>query len=113
MRAGAACALSGVVAALIFAVPAHADFGDVDTDFAGALHDHGIYGARDYNAWIGKLTCKRLSNGVDHDAFESAAFVGKNIKGANPQQAWQFVGAALSTYCPEKLIVLEQAGVTR
>lgn len=34
-----------------------------------------------------------LSGDVDHDAYESAAFVGKNIKGADSQQAWQFVGA--------------------
>lgn len=110
MRTAAACVVSGVSAAILFAVPAHAD---VDTDFAGRLHGYGIYGARDYNAWIGKLTCKRLTNDVDRDAFESAAFVGKNVKGADSQQAWQFVGAALSTYCPDKLIVLEQAGVTR
>ncbi|WP_409435695.1 DUF732 domain-containing protein [Mycobacterium sp. SMC-14] len=110
MRFGAAYALAGVSAAILFAVPAHAD---VDTDFAGRLHGYGIYGPRDYNAWLGKLTCKRLTNDVDHDAFESAAFVGKNIKGADSQQAWQFVGTALSTYCPDKLIVLEQAGGTR
>lgn len=110
MRTAAACVVAGVSAAILFAVPAHAD---VDTDFASRLHGYGIYGARDYNAWIGKLTCKRLTNDVDHDAFESAAFVGKNVKGADSQQAWQFVGAALSTYCPDKLIVLEQAGVTR
>lgn len=110
MRFGTAYALAGVSAAMVFAVPAHAD---VDTDFAGRLHGYGIYGPRDYNAWLGKLTCKRLANNVDHDAFESVAFVGKNIKGADSHQAWQFVGAALSTYCPDKLIVLEQAGVNR
>lgn len=110
MRAAVVCALSPVSAALLLSVPAHAD---VDTEFAGRLHGYGIYGARDYNAWIGKLTCKRLTNGVDHDAFESAAFVGKNIKDADSGQSWQFVGAALSTYCPDKLIVLEQAGGIR
>ncbi|ORV50297.1 hypothetical protein AWC02_04670 [Mycolicibacter engbaekii] len=103
-------ALAGVPAAILLAVPAHAD---VDTDFAGRLHGYGIYGARDYNAWIGKLTCKRLINGIDHDAFQSAAFVGKNLKGADSQQTWQFLGAALSTYCPDKLIVVEQAGGLR
>ena len=53
----------------MFAAPAHAD---PDTDFANELHIYGIYGQKDYNAWIGKITCKRLYNGVDHDANESA-----------------------------------------
>lgn len=110
MRFGPLAALAGVSGAILLAGPAHAD---VDTDFAGRLHGYGIYGARDYNAWIGKLTCKRLANDVDRDAYESASFVAKNIKGADSQQVWQFVGTALSTYCPDKLTVLEQAGVTR
>ena len=78
-----------VSAAVLFAAPAHAD---VDTDFADRLHGHGIYGPRDHNAWIGKTACERLANGVDRDAPDSAA---------------------LSTYCPDKLTVLEQAGVAR
>ena len=106
----AVCALAGVSAAVVLAVPAHAD---VDTDFANRLHGYGIYGPRDYNAWIGKLTCKRLFNDVDHDAFDSAAFVGKNIHGSDTEQAWQFVGSAVSVYCPEKLAVLQQAGGSR
>ena len=99
-----------VSAAVLFAAPAHAD---VDTDFADRLHGHGIYGPRDHNAWIGKITCERLGNGVDRDAHDSAAFVGANVTGGDRQRAWQFVGAALSTYCPDKLTVLEQAGVAR
>jgi hypothetical protein len=93
--------------ALIFAAPAHAD---PDTDFANELHTYGIYGQKDYNAWIGKITCQRLYNGVDQDAGKSAKFVFLQLqKGSTTEQAWQFLGAALRTYCPEKLPILEAA----
>jgi hypothetical protein len=87
-------------------VPAHAD---VDTDFANELHIYGIYGQKDYNAWIGKITCKRLRNGVDADANESAQFIFMQLhKGSTTEQAWQFLGASLRTYCPDRLPILEQ-----
>jgi len=79
-------------------------------DFANELHTYGIYGGKDYNAWIGKITCKRLYNGLDKDADMSAKFVFQQLqKGSTTAQAWQFLGAALRTYCPDKLPVLEQA----
>ncbi len=109
MRA-ARCVFAAAVVATVFAAPSHAD---ADTDFAERLHGYGIYGARDYNAWLGKLVCKRLVNGVDHNAFDSVAFVGKNLHGSDTEQAWQFVGTTLSTYCPDKMIVLAQAGGIR
>lgn len=91
---------------LVSAVPAQAD---PDQDFAAQLHTYGIYGPRDYNAWIGKIVCKRLYTGVDPDAYASAAFVGKNLpKGSTTQQAWQFVGAAITTYCPDQMPVLQR-----
>jgi hypothetical protein len=94
-------------AAIALAAPAHAD---VDTDFANRLHGYGIYGQKDYNAWIGKITCKRLYRGVDADAYASARFVLTNLqKGSTTEQAWQFLGAAISTYCPDQMPVLEQA----
>ncbi|MGB3481873.1 MAG: DUF732 domain-containing protein, partial [Mycobacterium sp.] len=43
---------------------AHAD---PDEAFAEQLHGFGIYGQKDYNAWIGKIMCKRLRNGQDPD----------------------------------------------
>jgi hypothetical protein len=102
--------LAGIVVAALgfgFAAPAHAD---PDTDFANELHTYGIYGQKDYNAWIGKITCKRLYNGVDEDANKSAKFVFLQLqKGSTTEQAWQFLGAALRTYCPEKLSILEAA----
>jgi hypothetical protein len=94
-------------AALVWAAPAHAD---VDTDFANELHTYGIYGQKDFNAWIGKITCKRLRNGVDTSADESAQFIFNQLqKDSTTEQAWQFLGAALRTYCPDKLPILEQA----
>ena len=95
-----------VVAGVAAAWPAHAD---PDTDFANELHTYGIYGQKDYNAWIGKITCKRLYNGIDKDANASARFIINQLhKDSTTQQAYQFLGAALKTYCPEKLSVLQQ-----
>jgi hypothetical protein len=94
------------VPALAFSAPIHAD---PDTDFSNELHIYGIYGQKDYNAWIGKITCKRLYNGVDKDAYGSAKFILAQLqKDSTTEQAWQFLGAALRTYCPEKLPVLQQ-----
>jgi Protein of unknown function (DUF732) len=100
-------AIACLMAGLVFAAPAH---GDVDTDFANELHTYGIYGQRDYNAWMGKIVCKRLRNSVDKDAHESAQFISANLeKGTTTEQSWQFFGAALRTYCPDQLPVLERA----
>jgi hypothetical protein len=100
--------LAGAAAALVMAVPAHAD---PDTDFTNELHTYGIYGQKDYNAWIGKITCKRQRTGVDKDAFASARFISAQLqKGQNStEQSWQFLGAALRYYCPDLLPVLDQA----
>jgi hypothetical protein len=96
-----------VAAGIVLAAPASAD---PDTDFSNELHVYGIYGPKDYNAWIGKITCKRLYNGTDLDADKSAKFVFLQLpKGSTTQQAWQFLGAAINTYCPEKLPILQAA----
>jgi Protein of unknown function (DUF732) len=98
---------AAIAPALVFAATAHAD---PDVDFANELHTYGIYGQKDYNAWIGKITCKRLYNGVDQDADKSAKFIFVQLqKGSTTEQAWQFLGAALRTYCPDQLPVLERA----
>ena len=103
----ATIAAAAIAPALVFAAPAHAD---PDTDFANELHIYGIYGQKDYNAWIGKITCKRLYNGLDQDADKSAKFIFMQLdKGSTTAQAWQFLGASLRTYCPEKLPVLDAA----
>ena len=63
MRFGKLSALASITAAAVtLATPAHAD---VDTDFANQLHGYGIYGQRDYNAWLAKIACKRMGNGLD------------------------------------------------
>jgi Protein of unknown function (DUF732) len=103
----ASIAAAAIAPALVFAAPAHAD---PDVDFANELHTYGIYGQKDYNAWIGKITCQRLNNGLDQDADKSAKFVFLQLqKGSTTEQAWQFLGAALRTYCPDQLPVLERA----
>jgi Protein of unknown function (DUF732) len=100
-------AIAVAVPALAVAAPAQAD---PDTDFYNELHIYGIYGEKDYNAWIGKITCKRLWNNLDHDAYASAQFVRRQLnKNTTTEQTWQFLGAALRTYCPDKVPILQQA----
>ena len=103
-------AIAMAVPALAVAAPANAD---PDTDFYNELHIYGIYGEKDYNAWIGKLACKRLWNNLDRDANASATFVKRQLnKNTTTEQTYQFLGAAYRTYCPEKLPILTQsAGV--
>jgi len=103
----ASIAAAAIAPALVSAAPAHAD---PDVDFANELHTYGIYGQKDYNAWIGKITCQRLDNRLDQDAGMSAKFVFRQLpKDATTAQAWQFLGAALRTYCPGKLPALQAA----
>jgi hypothetical protein len=59
------------------------------TDYANQLHGCGIYGLKDYNAWIGKNVCTRL--------YTSTA------------QVWQFVDAAVNMYCPDERPVVQRA----
>lgn len=100
-------AVATAVTAVTLAAPAQAD---PDIDFANQLQGYGIYGQRDYNAWLGKITCKRLARGVDGDAYASEAFVARNLpRTATQSQAWQFLGAAISTYCPDQTGVLQAA----
>jgi beta-glucanase (GH16 family) len=99
--------VSFVAVAIALAAPVRAD---PDADFANELHTYGIYGQKDYNAWIGKIVCKRLYSGVDQDADKSAQFVFNNLQiGSTTEQSWQFLGASLRTYCPDLLPVLARA----
>ena len=94
-------------ASVMLAAPAVAD---TDTDFANQLHTYGIYGQRDYNAWIGKIVCERLDRGVDRDAADSARFVARQLPtGATTAQAWQFVALAYPIYCPDRQVLLQRA----
>jgi hypothetical protein len=103
----AGLAAIGAAMAIATAAPAHAD---VDTDFNKHLQTFGIYGQKDYHAWIGKITCKRLHRGVDTDAQASAEFVSTNLpRSYDTQQAWRFLGAAIDFYCPDQRPVLMRA----
>ena len=107
LRTGLVSAIAACSMALAAVAPASAD---PDTDFANELHVYGIYGPKDYNAWIGKIICQRLDRGLDADAYASAKFVSMQLqKGSTTGQAWQFVGLAIPTYCPDKQYVLQQA----
>jgi hypothetical protein len=99
------------VAAVFLATPAaHAD---VDTDFANQLRTYGIYGPRDENAWLAKLTCKRLTTRVDGTAFVSATFLKTNLaRTTSTQQVWRFLGTAVENYCPEQTPALQTAADT-
>ena len=91
--------------ALLFAAPANAD---TDTDFTNELHTYGIYGQKDYNAWIGKIQCKRLATGLDANANEAAVFLKQNLhKDSTEQQVYQFLGGAIRFYCPDQQGVLD------
>ena len=97
-------ATTALAAGLLMAAPANAD---PDTDFGNELHTYGIYGQKDYNAWIGKITCKRLRTGLDANAYESAVFLKKNLdKDSTEQQVYQFLGAAINYYCDDQRPVL-------
>ena len=101
-------ALAMVGAAMVtLAAPTHAE---PDTDFANQLHKQGIYGPLDYNAWLGKITCERLHNGIDTTADKSAHFALVNLpRGTTTAQSYQFLAAAISTYCPDQVPILTSA----
>jgi hypothetical protein len=97
-----------VTAAMVaVAAQAHAD---PDADFNNQLHSYGIYGPRDYNAWLGKIACERLHNGLDATADKSAHFALINLpRGTTTGQSYQFLAAAIGTYCPDQVPVLTAA----
>jgi hypothetical protein len=106
-RSIALAAAAATAGAVVLSAPAQAD---PDTDFAEQLHTFGIYGPRDYNAWLGKISCKRLFKGVDRDLYAAADFISLNLARETSQtQAVQFVGAAIATYCPDQVGVLQAA----
>jgi hypothetical protein len=90
---------AAIAVAIGLAVPAHAD---IDTDFDHQLNSFGIYGSHDYNPYLAKIACHRLGVGVDPDAAASARFVGRNLpRGTTQVQSYQFLGSAISFYCPD------------
>ena len=92
-------AVAAIAAAIGLSAPAYAD---PDTDFDNQLGRFGIYGPHDYNPYLAKIACRRLGQGVDPDAAASAHFLSNNLpRGTTQVQAYQFLGTAISTYCPD------------
>ncbi|HET7072915.1 MAG TPA: DUF732 domain-containing protein [Mycobacterium sp.] len=109
LAASVAVAAPILAGAIALAAPAQAD--DYDAPFNAQLHTYGIYGPQDYNAWLGKITCERLSRGVDGDAYKSATFIQRNLPLHTTEgQSFQFLGAAIDHYCPDQVGVLQRAG---
>ena len=92
-------AVVAIATAIGLAVPANAD---PDADFNNQVHQYGIYGPFDYNPYLAKVACRRLGDGVDPDAAASARFLSHNLpRGSTQVQAYQFLGSAISIYCPD------------
>ena len=88
-----------IAAAIGLSAPAYAD---PDTDFDNQLGRFGIYGPHDYNPYIAKIACRRLGQGVDPDAAATARFLSHNLpRGTTQVQTYQFLGSAISIYCPD------------
>lgn len=88
-----------IALAITLAAPAHAD---PDSDFDNQLQTYGIYGPHDYNPYIAKIACRRLGQGVDPDAAATAEFIKRNLpRGTTQVQSYQFLGTAITTYCPD------------
>jgi hypothetical protein len=84
---------------------------DYDAPFKNTVNGFGIYQPQDQLAWLGKITCDRLSRGVDHDAHQSATFIQRNLpRGTTEGQSLQFLGAAVDHYCPDQVGVVQAAG---
>ncbi|WP_030134312.1 DUF732 domain-containing protein [Mycolicibacterium neoaurum] len=110
-RIASMLAAGAAVTAFVAAPVAQADR---DEAFADQLHTYGVYGQKDFNAWIAKIMCKRLHRGVDADVYASAKFVHDQLQnGSSTEQAWQFVGAGIPAYCPELTHVLTQASTDK
>jgi len=96
--------LGMTAAALMLAAPTYAD---PDTDFDNQIAGYGIFAPHDYNPYLAKIVCRRLGQGVDPDAAASAHFLADNLpRGTTQVQAYQFLGSAISIYCPDKTAVL-------
>ncbi|OIN79311.1 DUF732 domain-containing protein [Mycobacterium malmoense] len=108
-RTKLATSVAVAAAAIALAAPAQAD--DYDYPFKQTVNGFGVYGPQDQLAWLGKISCERISRGVDGDAYKSANFVQRNLPlGTTQGQAFQFLGAAIDHYCPDHVGFLQQAG---
>lgn len=105
MKATRLAPIAAIAIAIGLAAPAYAD---PDTDFDNQLNSYGIYGPHDYNPYLAKIACRRLGQGIDPDAAASAKFLSHNLpRGTTQVQTYQFLGSAISFYCPELAPKLE------
>jgi hypothetical protein len=76
---------------------------DPDIDFDNLIGSkYGIYGPHDYNPYLAKISCHRLAVGVDPDAAATVRFLSHNLpRGTTQVQTYQFLGSAISIYCPD------------
>ncbi len=93
---------------LSLAAPAQAD--DYDAPSTTRSIASGSLLARDYNAWLAKISCERLSRGVDGDAYKSATSLQRNLPRNHP-------GPRFSSWAPRSITtalsmrgVLQRAG---
>ncbi|MGA9489322.1 MAG: DUF732 domain-containing protein [Mycobacterium sp.] len=101
MKALRSAGIAAIAVAAAFGLSAPA-FADPDTDFDNQLGRFGIYGAHDYNPYLGKIVCHRLGVGVDPDAAAAAHFLSINLpRGTSQVQTYQFLGTAIAQYCPD------------
>jgi hypothetical protein len=108
---GMSLAVGVAIAASAIAFAASAQADDWDYPFNAQLHAYGIYGPQDYNAWLAKISCERITRGVDGDAYKSANFIQHNLpRGTTEGQAFQFLGAAIDHYCPDRVGFIQSAG---
>jgi len=104
-----ATSVAMAAAAIALAAPAQAD--DYDTTFNSTIHGFGIFEPQDYSAWLAKISCERMTRGVDTDAHKSATFIQRNLpRGTSEGQSLQFLGAAVDHYCPDQVGFLQRAG---
>jgi len=96
----AGIATIAIAAAVGLSAPA---FADPDIDFDNLIGSkYGIYGPHDYNPYLAKISCHRLGVGVDPDAAATARFLSHNLpRGTTQVQTYQFLGSAISIYCPD------------
>jgi hypothetical protein len=100
--------LAVTAAAIALAAPAQADY---DTDFKNTVNDFGVYGPQDRLAWLAKIECERIEQGVDGNAQQSAVFLQRNLPlGTTQGQALQFLGAGIDHYCPNQVGFIQRAG---
>jgi hypothetical protein len=105
MKAAMLAPIVGMAVAIGLATPAQAD---PDTDFDNQIQRYGIYGPHDYDPYLAKIACRRLGQGVDPDAAASAHFLSDNLpRGTTQVQTYQFLGTAISVYCPDLAFKLQ------